>query len=673
MENTLYNIGQVLGITIIHSLWQGLFIYFVLRAALLFGSSLSASKKYLLAITSMLAMAGWFVCTLINQIQLYNWLATASVKLPAILVVADFPAGITELNNQSIRYYYSIEHYLPYITIIYVIGLLFNTARLMLGRRKINIIKQTMSIDLRLQTQVNKFIDMLNIDHRVKIGLSKLIDVPCMVGYFKPIILLPFTLQTYLAPEEIEAIILHELAHIKRNDYLVNLLQQVIAALLFFNPCALLINRIINEERENCCDDFVVESAPNPVVYAKALLKLEQTRENNMRMAISAAGKKYQLLSRIERIMKTKKTTTSLRPALLAMLLLILSIGSIALFNPKIAQGKISLNRLANHIIKSVVADTAHKQVIKPQFGKNNKKHEIKSKRNNKIDIGDQYYGGFEDAKLEKLYTEISKYNKDVESYYNNPEFKKQTELIEAKSKLIEDFYSRPDVQKMLTEQKKLSEAVKDNWSENPEIKQLTDQINESGNKLSKYYKSPGFEKMKKEFEKKYGLPSGQLYNTRDTSLGSAKFKSFIKEVYKNLPEDIKEQTKIITDLSKSLNKRYDTLFIRPFNEKLRIVADSLRTLFDAAKIRQQQIDIGRLSAQISSYQTNETIRKKQMLLQQLNKQLVEYTNASDFKKNMQQWKKSINEMKRDMQARPEKAEKPEKPEAPEKPETKSS
>ena len=281
----MYNISQVLGITIIHSIWQALLIYFMLRLALMFSAYLSSSKKYLMAVTSLLAITAWFIYTLVNEIHLYNWLAIKPANLSAMPLMMELPGDFRQLNDQSIRYYYSIEDYLPYITLVYVAGLLFNTTRLIMARKKISIIRQTMSIDIPLQRQVNKFRDILDIDHRVKVGISKLVDVPCMVGYFKPIILLPFMLSTYLSAEEIEAILLHELAHIKRNDYLVNLLQQVISTLLFFNPCAQLINRIINEERENCCDDLVIQSTPSPVVYAKALLKLEQTRENNMRMA----------------------------------------------------------------------------------------------------------------------------------------------------------------------------------------------------------------------------------------------------------------------------------------------------------------------------------------------------------------------------------------------------
>ena len=79
------------------------------------------------------------------------------------------------------------------------------------------------------------------------------------------------------------------------------------SVLLFFNPFAQLINRVINQERENSCDDIVIEASKKPLVYAHALLKLEQTRKQEWQLALAATGKKYHLLNRIERIMKTNK------------------------------------------------------------------------------------------------------------------------------------------------------------------------------------------------------------------------------------------------------------------------------------------------------------------------------------------------------------------------------
>ena len=184
METFFYNISQVLGITLIHSLWQGLLIYFMLKLALMCSVRLTASARYLLALTSLFAITGWFLYTLIDEIHIYNWLAASTELLNPMPVILNLPPGIHEFKDQGIRYYYSIEGYLPYITLLYTAGIFFNTGRMILGRHKINTIRRSMSIDMQIQRTVNQFAEMLNIDHRVKIGLSNLVDVPCMVGYF---------------------------------------------------------------------------------------------------------------------------------------------------------------------------------------------------------------------------------------------------------------------------------------------------------------------------------------------------------------------------------------------------------------------------------------------------------------------------------------------------------
>src|SRR6202522_2935463 len=105
MENILYNISQVLGITIIHSLWQGLVIYFILRMVLTLSAALPSSKKYMLAITSLLAITGWFFYTLINEIHIYNWLAVMPAKLSAMPLALELPANFHRIDDETIRYY----------------------------------------------------------------------------------------------------------------------------------------------------------------------------------------------------------------------------------------------------------------------------------------------------------------------------------------------------------------------------------------------------------------------------------------------------------------------------------------------------------------------------------------------------------------------------------------
>lgn len=672
METLLYNISQVLGITIIHSLWQGLLIYFMLRIVLLFSAQLLASKKYLLALTSLVAITGWLVYTLFTEIAIYNWLAVKPATLLAMPLILELPAGVGRFNDQTIRYYYSIEEYLPYITGIYIIGLLFNTGKLVLGRCKINQIKQSMSIDINLQRRLDKFTEMLGIDFKINVGLSELVDVPCMIGYFKPIILLPFTLSTYLGAEEIESILLHELAHIKRNDYLVNMAQQVVSILLFFNPCAQLINRIINEERENSCDDLVVRATPNPIIYAKALLKLEQTRENNMKLAMAATGKKYQLLSRIERIMKTKKPAASIRPALLAMLIITIGIGSIALLNPEIAKGKISVKALAP-VINQIISDTTHK--------KNPAKHNtttlvkravnLRVDHHDYIDLGEQYYGGVKDKKLEILSAEIGKYSDEIGNYYENPEFKKLQEDIEAKGKAIESFYSRPELHKLLTEQLQYSEDYNKSFAQTDQMKQLNKQMEDAGKKITAYYNSAEFTAIKRKIEQKNDLHN-QLFNTRDTMYAGPHYRNFSTALYGKIPEDIKYQQREESRLSKEIVNRYNTPEIKQKAERLRVVSDSLKEAYDNAHLRQQQIAMGKLSAQLSVYQNNAAVKLKQKALNDLSKKMADYVKSVEFKKHLQEsgsnsgvnWKKADQPERSEQPEKPQQQEKPESPEA---------
>ena len=669
MENVLYNMAQVLGITIIHSLWQGLFIYFVLRLALMMGNQLSASKKYLLALTSLAAVTAWFVYTLTNEIIIYNWLAVAPAKLSSLPLMLALPAGIHQFNDQSIRYYYSIENYLPYITLIYVAGLLFNISRLIIGRRKINTIRRTMSIDFKLQYQMDKFTEMLNIPYKVRVGLSKMVDVPCMVGYFKPVILLPFTLATYLGAEEIEAILLHELAHIKRNDYLVNLLQQVITMLLFFNPCAQLINRIINEERENSCDDLVVNTYPNPIVYAKALLKLEQTRENNMRMAMQATGRKYQLLSRIERIMKNKKPTQSVRPALLAMLILTIGIGCIALLNPQIAQGKISVKAIIPAFTQ-LLTDTGKKTVVKksnPVAQKSKKATHVTSHENVVYTEN-----AMSDDKGQEISAEMQKYSQQMQQYYNSDDFKATQRQMEETGQKMQALYNNPELKKMQEEMQKLSTSFQKDWGNNNDDKanQLSSKMGERGRQIGAYYQSPEFKKMNAELRKKYNLPAGDIYfNGQNEDENHKKYQA---ELETRIPANIKLKQDELKELGEQMKKRYDSPEFKAQQERMRILSDSMHVAYDSPKMKEDQKEMERLSEKMAQYQNNPQIKEAQKHMQEAAKKLSAYYSSPQYKAYLHKLKSytyKYNYNFNDNVARPEKPEVPEKPEAPEQPE----
>ena len=130
---------------------------------------------------------------------------------------------------------------------------------------------------------------------------SALVDVPTVIGWMKPVILLPASALAGLSPAQLEAILAHELAHIRRHDYLVNLLQTLVETLLFYHPAVWWLSRRIRIERENCCDDLAVSLCGDPVAYAQALADLEELRGRGGQLVMAANG--GSLVHRVRRLL----------------------------------------------------------------------------------------------------------------------------------------------------------------------------------------------------------------------------------------------------------------------------------------------------------------------------------------------------------------------------------
>ena len=124
----------------------------------------------------------------------------------------------------------------------------------------------TEPIDGALLGKLRQIADKLGVRRAVRLLSSVQVEVPAVVGHLKPVILLPVSLLTGLSTREIEAILAHELAHIRRHDYLVNLIQTTCETILFYHPAVWWISREIRRERENCCDDLAVHRSRPPLV-----------------------------------------------------------------------------------------------------------------------------------------------------------------------------------------------------------------------------------------------------------------------------------------------------------------------------------------------------------------------------------------------------------------------
>lgn len=275
---------QSLGWATLNSFWQMALLWcFFLAASSLF--KLSAHKKYQLSAMSVMAGFAWFVLTFF---YFYNTRSISNIAL--------FNHSISESNSL-------LNIFLISASVTYLSLLIFPAYRLFRNWKFVQRIRKEglQKANLNYRLFVQKISSHLGIRKKVFVYLSALVTSPVTVGYLKPIILLPIAALNNLSVHQVEAILLHELSHIRRYDYLVNFMISIICTFLYFNPFVKLFIKNIEEERENCCDQLVLQFGYDKVGYASALLTLETLSIAQPVLTIGATGKNY-LISRIEKI-----------------------------------------------------------------------------------------------------------------------------------------------------------------------------------------------------------------------------------------------------------------------------------------------------------------------------------------------------------------------------------
>ena len=180
--------------------------------------------------------------------------------------------------------------------------------------------------------------ERLNIRSTVQFYLSELVTEPITFGFLKPIILFPIGLINQLSESEVEAILLHELAHIKRHDFLINILQNCIEITLFYHPVIWWISGKIREIREECCDDMAISIQQNKATYAATLVQVQRySLTSKINLVMTATGKKGQLTKRVHRLF-TEKSPEKQKRISFPLVLVFLFVGSVSLLAFQYAQ-----------------------------------------------------------------------------------------------------------------------------------------------------------------------------------------------------------------------------------------------------------------------------------------------------------------------------------------------
>jgi hypothetical protein len=181
-------------------------------------------------------------------------------------------------------------------------GVLLLSVRLLFGWLRAHSIAKKNAIEAapEWQRSARRLANALKLRRAVQLLESAAVEVPTVIGWLRPVVLLPATSLTGLSTEQMEMILAHELAHIRRNDFFVNLMQAVVETLLFYHPAVWWISNRIRIEREHCCDDVAVSVSGKPLVYARALTRLEELRMEDAQAFVSANG--GSLIGRIRRL-----------------------------------------------------------------------------------------------------------------------------------------------------------------------------------------------------------------------------------------------------------------------------------------------------------------------------------------------------------------------------------
>jgi bla regulator protein blaR1 len=322
------NLSSALGWTLVHSAWQGVIILLIFSILYQFYKQNSALKYWL----GIGALSLQVLASVITFLWIFepNPTGTFTKNLNVNLSVLNNSTTFQTVQNRDISWLENAQMFfnshVDLLVNIWMLGVIFLTLKLMGGFIYVQNLKskRTYFLDDATEKIFKNLIKKAQIKQHVYLFESSLAKIPMTIGYFEAVILLPMGLATGLSVKELEAVLAHELAHIRRADYLVNILQTLVEIVFFFHPAIWYISAKIREERENCCDDLAMEMVGDKIHLAKALTNVELFRQRES-LAMAFGGNKQNLLSRVQRILGVNSSKTRSYEGFFAVMLVILA------------------------------------------------------------------------------------------------------------------------------------------------------------------------------------------------------------------------------------------------------------------------------------------------------------------------------------------------------------
>jgi len=308
-----------IGWALLHLLWQGVLVAAILAAALALLQRQSANARYLASCGALVLLVALGVAT---AYRAYEPAVPAPVAMPQAVTsyiidssapqpgsdsaIESSPAPGTTWRNTLLSAVSYANGHLAQIVAIWLCGVLILSARLIggwIGAHRLTKRRAQSAAD-HWQRSLYRISVALRLRRSILLLESAAVEVPTVVGWLRPVVLLPIASLSGLSIQQIEMVLAHELAHIRRHDFIVNLMQSVVETLLFYHPAVWWISGRIRMEREHCCDDLAVAVFGDPVQYARALTRFEELRLDAAQTVLAANG--GSLITRIRRLVSVR-------------------------------------------------------------------------------------------------------------------------------------------------------------------------------------------------------------------------------------------------------------------------------------------------------------------------------------------------------------------------------
>lgn len=377
--------------TLMHSLWQGILLAAIAGLAIICTRKASSALRYNLLIGVLVLFAAGVSATFVWQYQkgagsivmqhIGHSFNTGNLVVinnnpvnrvrPVAPVMQPMPARQLSFTDRVSGFMNNHHNTIVLIWFLIICARSLQLGFGLYGTYRLRHVR-VFAIENHWPGRMQQLAEALGMRQTMTLLESGLARVPMVIGHLKPVVLVPVGLLTALSPEEVEAILIHELAHIKRRDYLVNMLQSLMEIIFFFNPAVLWVSGLIKTERENCCDDLAIAQNNNKINYIRALVSCEEYQASMPAYAMGLLGGKNTLLHRVKRMVSNKNYSLNLfEKTVLAICLVVLGLGVSAF------TAREDIKKAVNKVVAAIHHDARPEAKAKAGKGDTTKKKQV--------------------------------------------------------------------------------------------------------------------------------------------------------------------------------------------------------------------------------------------------------------------------------------------------------